>query len=73
MGVNAIVEFLKPKPPPKAHTPEPMPEPEPDLGPHPSGSKTMEYGQEYPVCAYEEKRERHEEPAWRCDVRNSMY
>jgi hypothetical protein len=73
MGVNAIAEFLKPKPSPKAPTPEPKPEPEPNLGPHPSGSKTMEHGQEYPVCAYEEKLERHEELAWRCDVRNFMY
>jgi hypothetical protein len=72
IGVNAIVEFLKPKPPPKAPTPEPTPEPEPDLGPHPSGSATMEHGQELPICAYKEKKERHEELAWRCDVNHAL-
>jgi hypothetical protein len=72
MGVNAVVEFLKPKPPPKAPTPEPTPEPEPDLGPHPSGFTTMEHGQELPECAYGKKQDRHEEFAWRCDVNHAL-
>jgi hypothetical protein len=72
MGVNAVEEYLKPKPPPKEPTPEPTPEPEPDLGPHPSGSTMMEHGQELPECAYWAKEEQHEEFAWRCDVNHAL-
>ncbi|KAF2852753.1 hypothetical protein T440DRAFT_497285 [Plenodomus tracheiphilus IPT5] len=70
---NAVKEFLKPKPKPrKEPTPEPTPEPEPDLGPHPSGSDTMEHGQDLPECAYWKKEERHEDYAWRCDVSHAL-
>ncbi|KAF2799976.1 hypothetical protein K505DRAFT_293664 [Melanomma pulvis-pyrius CBS 109.77] len=68
-GKMAVNEHLRPKPKPEP-SPEPTPEPEPkpvDLGPHPSGSKTMEHGQGIPDCHYFEKKERHEEFAWRCD------
>lgn len=68
-GKMAVNEHLRPKPKPEP-SPEPTPEPEPepvDLGPHPSGSKTMEHGQGIPECHYFEKKERYEEFAWRCD------
>jgi len=70
-GVAAVEAHLRP-PPPKEPTPEPTPEPEPDLGPHPSGSKTMEHGQDIPQCAYSEKQDRHEEYAWRCDINHAL-
>jgi hypothetical protein len=70
-GVDAVEAFLLSRVP-KEPTPEPTPEPEPDLGPHPSGSTTMEHGQDLPECAYAEKTERHEEPAWRCDLNHAL-
>lgn len=70
-GVEAVEAHLRP-PPPKRPTPEPTPEPEPDLGPHPSGSKTMEHGQDIPECAYFEKQDRHEQYAWRCDINHAL-
>ncbi|KAF7682265.1 hypothetical protein GT037_001241 [Alternaria burnsii] len=71
-GIDAVVEHIKPKPLPKAPTPEPTPESEPDLGPHPSGSTTMEHGQDIPDGYYWEKRELDEEHAWRCDVNHGL-
>ncbi|KAF2133546.1 hypothetical protein P153DRAFT_282570 [Dothidotthia symphoricarpi CBS 119687] len=71
IGVHAVEQHLRPKPR-KEPTPEPSPEPEPDLGPHPSGSATMEHGQDLPACAYFTKRHRHEERAWRCDVNHAL-
>jgi hypothetical protein len=65
--VEAIEAALQP-PPPKELTPEP----ESDLGPHPSGSGTMEHGQDIPECAYFERRGRQEECAWRCDVNHAL-
>ncbi|KAI0581768.1 hypothetical protein Alg130_06422 [Pyrenophora tritici-repentis] len=70
VAADTVVEWLKPKPKPlpKTPTPELEPEPEPDLGPHTSGSTTMEHGQEIPDGSYWEKEDKHEEYAWRCDV-----
>jgi hypothetical protein len=69
-GIYAVEAALRPRTP-KEPTLEPTPEPEPDLGPHPSGSNTMEHGQDIPECAYFDK-ERNEEPAWRCDVNHAL-
>jgi hypothetical protein len=71
-GIDAVVEYIKPKPLPKAPTPEPTPESEPDLGPHPSSSTTMEHGQDIPDGYYWEKRKSNEEHAWRCDVNHGL-
>jgi hypothetical protein len=70
-AVEAIEAYLRPKTPPREPTPEIEPEPV-DLGPHPSGSSTMEHGQDLPQCAYWEKKERGEEFAWRCDVNHAL-
>ncbi|KAH7070176.1 hypothetical protein FB567DRAFT_455901 [Paraphoma chrysanthemicola] len=70
-GIDAVEAALRP-PPPREFTPEPTPEPEPDLGPHISGSKTMEYGQDIPEGAYFKKREEGEKFAWRCDVNHAL-
>lgn len=70
-GVDAVEAALRPVTP-KEPTPEPTPEPEPDLGPHPSGSETMEHGQDLPECAYFDKKDKHEEYAWRCDVNHAL-
>jgi hypothetical protein len=70
-GIDAVEAALRPRIL-KEPTPEPTPEPEPDLGPHPSGSDTMEHGQDIPECAYFHRRERHEEFAWRCDVNHAL-
>lgn len=51
---------------------EPEPEPEPIKQPHPSGSKTMEHGQDIPEGHYFSKQHRHEEFAWRCDVGHAL-
>ncbi|KAI4923306.1 hypothetical protein J4E85_008343 [Alternaria conjuncta] len=74
VAVDAVVRYLRPKPPPKAPTPEttPEPEPEPDLGPHPSGSTTMEHGQEIPDGYYWKKQKADEQVAWRCDVNHGL-
>ena len=57
----------------KEPTPPPTPEPEPDLGPHPSGSKTMEHSQDLPVTAtFTRPSDRHAEFAWRCDVNHAL-
>jgi hypothetical protein len=57
----------------KEPTPPPTPEPEPDLGPHPSGSKTMEHGQSLPTSAtFTRPNNRHVEFAWRCDVNHAL-
>jgi hypothetical protein len=69
-GVDAVEAALRPRTPKEA-TPEATPEPQPDLGPHPSGSKAMEHGQDIPECAYFDKK-RHEELAWRCDVNHAL-
>ncbi|KAH7078053.1 hypothetical protein BKA63DRAFT_509658 [Paraphoma chrysanthemicola] len=70
-GVDAVEAVLRP-PPPRAPTPEPTPEPEPDLGPHISGSKIMEHGQDIPEGAYSKKNGEDEEFAWRCDVNHAL-
>jgi hypothetical protein len=72
IGIDAVVEYIKPKPPPKAPTPEPTTDPEPDPGPHTSGSTTMEHGQDIPDGYYWEKRKTDEEHAWRCDVNHGL-
>ncbi|KAI4908618.1 uncharacterized protein J4E92_010811 [Alternaria infectoria] len=74
IAVDAVVHYLRPKPPPKALTPETTPElePEPDLGPHPSGSTTMEHGQEIPDGYYWKKQKADEKLAWRCDVNHGL-
>ena len=57
----------------KEPTPPPTPEPKPDLGPHPSGSKTMEHGQDLPTTAtFTRPNNRHAEFAWRCDVNHAL-
>lgn len=76
-AVEAVEESLKPKPKPKPAPRAPTPTPEPeivpiDLGPHPSGSKTMEHGQDIPECAYWEEKEGGEVFAWRCDVNHAL-
>jgi hypothetical protein len=76
-GVEAVEEHLRPKGPkspskkPRRPTPEPSPEPI-DLGPHPSGSKTMEHDQDIPECAYREALEEGDQLAWRCDVNHAL-
>ncbi|KAF2828790.1 hypothetical protein CC86DRAFT_319856 [Ophiobolus disseminans] len=70
-GIEAVEAHLRPRTP-KEPTPVPTPEPEPDLGPHPSGSETMEYGQDLPECAYFDQEDRDEECAWRCDVNHAL-
>lgn len=67
-AVNEVLEARKPKEPP----PEPTPEPEPDLGPHPSGSTTMEHGQDLPHCAYFDAQDEGEKLAWRCEVSHAL-
>jgi hypothetical protein len=32
----------------------------------------MEHGQDLPSCSYWEKKDRHDEPAWRCDVNHAL-
>jgi hypothetical protein len=73
-GIEAVEAYLRAKEEKKEKkepTPEPTPEPV-DLGPHPSGSRTMEHGQELPVGAYWKKRFRYDELAWRCDVNHAL-
>ncbi|KAF2865928.1 hypothetical protein BDV95DRAFT_467814, partial [Massariosphaeria phaeospora] len=73
-AIEAVEEHIRPKPklePPRTLTPEPEPVPV-DLGPHPSGSKTMEHGQEIPECHYFPKNDDQEEFAWRCDVNHAL-
>lgn len=73
-GIEAVEEHLRSKLPPEP-VPQPTPEPSPepiDLGPHPSGSKTMEHGQDLPECAYWEKEDPEDELAWRCDVNHAL-
>ncbi|KAI4707274.1 hypothetical protein J4E89_008214 [Alternaria sp. Ai002NY15] len=74
IAVDAVVHYLRPKVQPKGPTPEPTPEPEPepDLGPHPSGSTTMEHGQEIPDGYYWKKQKADEKLAWRCDVNHGL-
>ena len=75
MCVDAVQEHLRPAPPKEptqAPTKERTPSPELDLGPHSSGSTTMEHGQNIPESAYFEKQERHEEFAWRCDLNHAL-
>ncbi|KAF2280061.1 uncharacterized protein EI97DRAFT_109151 [Westerdykella ornata] len=76
-AVDFLAEYLKPKPKPERvsqPTPQPKTTPEPvvDLGPHPSGSTTMELGQSIPECAYFEKANRDEVVAWRCDSAHAL-
>ncbi|KAJ4343655.1 hypothetical protein N0V95_006594 [Ascochyta clinopodiicola] len=71
IAVDAVTEHLRPKIR-KEPTPVPTPEPEPDLGPHPSGSSTMEHGQDLPDCAYFSKQDQYEEFAWRCDINHAL-
>ncbi|KAH7139000.1 hypothetical protein B0J11DRAFT_588655, partial [Dendryphion nanum] len=71
-AIEAVQVHLRPKPKPEAE-PTPEPEPEPiDLGPHPSGSTKMEHGQGIPQFHYFERKYRHEEFAWRCDVSHAL-
>ncbi|KAF2444742.1 hypothetical protein P171DRAFT_281864 [Karstenula rhodostoma CBS 690.94] len=76
-GIEAVETYLqakqekKEKKEKKEPTPEPTPEPV-DLGPHPSGSKTMEHGQNLPMGAYWTKQFRHDELAWRCDINHAL-
>jgi hypothetical protein len=73
MAVDAVIEYIKPKPRPKKEpTPELTLEPEPNLGPHPSGSATMEHSQEIPDGCYWERRQADEKHAWRCDVNHAL-
>ncbi|KAI4696887.1 uncharacterized protein J4E84_000010 [Alternaria hordeiaustralica] len=74
IAVDAVVHYLRPKVRSKGPTPEPTPEsePEPDLGPHPSGSTTMEHGQEIPDGYYWKKQKAGEKLAWRCDVNHGL-
>ncbi|KAF3007446.1 hypothetical protein E8E13_003964 [Curvularia kusanoi] len=74
VAINAVEQHLaskvkrEPTPPPT-----PTPSPEPDLGPHPSGSATMEHGQDLPTGAtFTRPTERHAEFAWRCDVNHAL-
>ncbi|KAF2743152.1 hypothetical protein M011DRAFT_461944 [Sporormia fimetaria CBS 119925] len=73
-GITVLLEYLdakaQAKQPPE-HEPEPEPEPV-DMGPHPSGSKTMEHGQTIPECHYFRKKEHDEEYAWRCDMSHAL-
>ncbi|KAF2115905.1 hypothetical protein BDV96DRAFT_60925 [Lophiotrema nucula] len=78
IGAQAVLDHFeakrKAKIPP---TPEPSPEPEPTpepviLPPHPSGSQTMEHGQEIPDCYRWEKEREGEEFAWRCDGNHAL-
>ncbi|KAF1953570.1 hypothetical protein CC80DRAFT_551216 [Byssothecium circinans] len=73
-AIEAVEEHLRPKPPPeKPREPTPEPPPEPiDLGPHPSGSKMMEHGQDLPERAYWEATEEGEPFAWRCDSNHAF-
>jgi hypothetical protein len=66
---EAVLEHLRPKPKPEPFSePTPEPEPEPiDLGPHPSGSTTMEHGQGIPECHSFKKIDKFGDFAWRCD------
>ncbi|KAF1978464.1 hypothetical protein BU23DRAFT_225144 [Bimuria novae-zelandiae CBS 107.79] len=77
-GIEAVEEHLRAKVEKKEKkkkepTPEPTPKPI-DLGPHPSGSITMEHGQALPIGAYWKKSplNRYEEEAWRCDVNHAL-
>ncbi|KAL1610432.1 hypothetical protein SLS60_002099 [Paraconiothyrium brasiliense] len=73
-GIIAVEAYLlakEEKREKKEPTPEPTPEPV-DLGPHSSGSKTMEHGQELPVGAYWKKQFRCDEFAWRCDINHAL-
>ncbi|KAI8936760.1 hypothetical protein NX059_006007 [Plenodomus lindquistii] len=71
IGRATLLAHLAPKPR-KEPTPPPVPAPKPDPGPHPSGSDTMEHGQDLPDCAYWKRQQRHEDPAWRCDVSHAL-
>ncbi|KAF2733063.1 hypothetical protein EJ04DRAFT_553632 [Polyplosphaeria fusca] len=73
---DAVWLLLDPPPKPepiREPTPEPTPQPDPiDLGPHPSGSVTMEHGQEIPYShsftpAFDE-----DQFAWRCDANHAL-
>jgi hypothetical protein len=57
---------------PREPSPTPVPEPKVDLGPHPSGSATMEHGQDLPVCGYFEPQDKDENYAWRCDINHAL-
>lgn len=73
-GIEAVEAYLqakREKKEKKEPTPEPTPEPV-DLGPHPSGSKTLEHGQNLPMGAYWKKQARSDEFAWRCDVNHAL-
>lgn len=70
-GIDAVNDFLESRKP-KEPTPEPTPEPEPDLGPHPSGSTTMEHGQDIPECAYFDRQDEDDEYAYRCDISHAL-
>jgi hypothetical protein len=67
-AVRTALQARAPKKPP----PTPIPEPKVDLGPHPSGSATMEHGQDLPTCAYFEPQGKDAEHAWRCDVNHAL-
>lgn len=71
-GARAVLDHLQAKLIPKKPDPKSIVQPKPDLGPHPSGSGTMEHGQDLPEDAYFERQESEEEHAWRCDVSHAL-
>jgi hypothetical protein len=70
-GVDAVETALRLRAP-KEPSPALTLSPEPDLGPHPSGSTTMEHSQALPDCAYFEPQEENERLAWRCDINHAL-
>ena len=75
-GVDAVEAYLltvAKKKEKKILTPEPNPDPI-DLGPHPSGSMTMEHGQTLPNRAsfVRLSEQRYEKNAWRCDINHAF-
>jgi hypothetical protein len=71
-AIDAVTQHLRPKPR-KEPTPTPTPSPPPpDLGPHPSGSATMEHGQDLPTSAYFSPSDPSDELAWRCDINHAL-
>lgn len=70
-AVEAYLDLKKRPAPAPEPTPKPTPEPI-DLGYHPSGSKTLEHGQDFPESAYWEREEDGEQFAWRCDLNHAL-
>ncbi|PVI06055.1 hypothetical protein DM02DRAFT_623374 [Periconia macrospinosa] len=78
LAVEAVQEHLrKPKGRPKLERKpkEPALKPEikvVDRTPHPSGSKTLEHGQDLPTSAYWKPKKPGESYAWRCDMNHAL-